>query len=160
MSTRIVGTACGAALLAIATSVAPAAAQRAPREVKATGCVQRQSGSGGRQLLLAKIGGGATYALTGAREREISQYVGQRVEIVGRIDGDGDVPRAIGTSGTAVPDPINRRDHQQPTGATTDPVTGKGAPPGAPVAGRPRARTQETPRLEVVSVRPSAGSCR
>jgi hypothetical protein len=44
--------------------------------------------------------GGTAYALTGDREKDLEQYVGQRVEIVGRIEGGGANRSGAGVSGS------------------------------------------------------------
>jgi len=36
---------------------------------------------------MSMTSGGVAYALTGDREKDLEQYVGQRVEIVGRVEG-------------------------------------------------------------------------
>jgi hypothetical protein len=143
----------------MALDAAAWAGQRQPRDVTATGCIQQQSPNG-RSLVLAKAGGGAIYALTGARARDLAPYVGQPVEIVGRLVDGRDAPRRVGTSGAVGADAIGRRDQQQPTGATTDPVTGTGAPPGVPVSAGSRRAARDLARLEIVSFARTAGSCR
>jgi len=47
----------------------------------------------------SSMGGGKAYALTGNREKDLEQYVGQRVEIVGTLERSG----AGTTSGAATP---------------------------------------------------------
>jgi hypothetical protein len=46
---------------------------------------------------------GRVYRATGEREKELKQYVGQRVEIVGAFKDAADAAAATGTSGSAAP---------------------------------------------------------
>jgi hypothetical protein len=97
--------------------------------------------------------------LGGARERDIAAYVGRPVEIAGRIVGGDQTPRPVGTSGRLPATEVNRRDPQQPTGAVTDPKTGRGFPPGVPSAEKRPAPRRDMGRLNVASFRPLPGDC-
>jgi hypothetical protein len=91
------------------------------------------SGSAGTSGTTARQGTGTAYELTGANERQAGQYVGQRVEISGKLKA-------------AEVDAAGR-----PTGGAT-----AGKPPeGVDVAGRDL-RLRE---LEVGSIRRMTGAC-
>ena len=87
-------------------------------------------------------GNGMSYMLEGTQASNLSQYVGQRVEVVGHIEGG-----AVGTSGTA-------------TGAAGAPAATSGT--NDPHEG-PQTKTGTSgtamPRVTVSSVRPMTGSC-
>jgi hypothetical protein len=97
---------------------------------------------------------GATYELTGARESELKTYVGQRVEITGRLE-DSRSSSAMGTaaspSGTSTPD----------SAAKPGSTSGAGTPGSMAGATPSQSATaaSNTPRLTIESFRALGGSC-
>lgn len=108
----------------------------------------------------------ATYSLTGDRENELEKYVGQRLEIVGTVDGaaaaggSADTANVPGSSGAgeagsaAAGGDASRAPVTRPEGSTSagaDANRGR-VPGGAPASGH-------TPRLNIVSFRVAGGEC-
>ena len=147
-TSTIVSSCAAALLMAAAVAAQPQQAPASAPPVTVAGCVQRDSADAksraqGRDvsdefLLVGKT----TFALSGTQERQLGRYVGRRVEILGTIE------------------PLPR-DQQQPTGGSTDPVSGAGSPPGVPAAqARPEATTAAVQGLSIISVNPLRGGCR
>jgi hypothetical protein len=85
---------------------------------------------------------GATFSLTGDRERELSKYVGERVEIVGKMD------RAASSSSSGASRPSD-----DPVGDRGDRGDRDRAAPSASSSSASMAR------VEIVSFKPATGSC-
>jgi len=95
-------------------------------------------------------GGGKAYALTGNREKELEQYVGQRVEIVGTIERSG--AGATGTTAGAGATPATGTAPGTSTGTT---ASGTGTVSGS--AGSPR--FGDLQQINIVSFKAVGGSC-
>jgi pilus assembly protein FimV len=105
----------------------------------------------------AKAAAGRSFALTGDRESSLATYVGQRVEIVGRMAPGG----AAGVAGAAGAPAARGGDAGAPAPGAGDSAArpgdaGQGAQPGQ---GRPAGQAGTMPELTIVSVKPAAGSC-
>ena len=92
---------------------------------------------------------GMTYSLTGDREKELSQFVGQKVEIVGTPDGRASAP--VSPSPDAAATPRRDRPAEAPPAAGNPTIP---APGGASASG-----TTPVQRVEIVSFRAVAGTC-
>lgn len=123
--------------------------------------------------------GGTAYALTGDREKDLEQYVGQRVEIVGRIEGGsnrggysaGGSASGTGTtaSGTASGTTASGTPASGTTasGTTASGTTATGTTSGttaSPTGATPSAGSQaqsvgSLQQLNIVSFRAVGGSC-
>lgn len=101
------------------------------------------------------------FELTGPGEGQLQQYVGRRVEIVGKIKGGH---AAHGAAGSATSGTSSSTTTGTPSSGTTT-GTQSGTSSGTGVAGATRGGSDimgqdlNLPELEVVSVRESSGSC-
>jgi hypothetical protein len=105
-------------------------------------------------------GGASTYELTGDREDDLKQYVGQRVEITGSVENaqsgaDASMGGSAAGSGTANP----------ASGTTANPTSstasGSTSAPGSAPAGVSASASgdQSKPRLRITSFRAVGGDC-
>ena len=108
---------------------------------------------------------GSAFELTGAGEGQVQQYVGKRVEIVGRIKSGPSAPGASGsTTGAASGTTTGSTAGSSTTGSTSGTTTGSSSV-GERVSGATKGGSDimgqdlNLPELEVVSVKESAGSC-
>ena len=122
--------------------------------------------------------GGTAYALTGDREKDLEQYVGQRVEIVGRVEGgsnrggysagaSGSGTAGSGTSATGTASGTTSGTTGSATGTTStgaETTTGTSATGSRTGSGSASAGSQgqgfgNLQQLNVVSFRAVGGSC-
>ena len=208
MTGRILGSTCGAAMLAVTVAAAQAPTQapvqgnsqqrpagrndpgtartQTDRQVTLVGCVARD---GATDMILtgatpASASGNASAGVTGSTstgvtgtsgtaagaavgttgvgssryrlsgERDLEEYVGQRVEIVGRME-----PGAAASAGVAATGSAGILGTPPPESPT---VGGAGAPsPGAATgtSGSTQASTATLPKVTITSVRVVAGNC-
>jgi hypothetical protein len=119
--------------------------------------------------------GGQAYALTGDKEKELEQYVGQRLEIVGQVEGGSGADRSGATasgSGSATGTSATGTTSGTTTGTATGTTSGTattGTTSGTATAGTTSGGTQasasagqsfgDLKELRIVSFRPVGGSC-
>jgi hypothetical protein len=102
---------------------------------------------------------GVTFNLTGSRERELSKYVGERVEIVGKMES-GSPSAGASAPGRPGDDPIGSRGDQGRDGDRSDADRGRtdsSAPSSSASGGS--SSSASMPRVEIVSFKPATGSC-
>jgi hypothetical protein len=125
----------------------------------------------GTQLLLANAQSGApTYSLTGIREEELTQQVGQRVEISGTVEparttpilttADGNRTGSVKTEGPGAAGitPEGAAAHEPSDAVATTVQAGKVNPPANKVSD-PAYQVATLPRLNASSFRRVAGTC-
>lgn len=97
---------------------------------------------------MAMASGGTAYSLTGDRERELEKFVGQRVEIIGRLD-QGGAGSGYGASGTTASGTA--------TGSTATGTSGTAT--GSASAGASASAGDKLKEVDVVSFRAIGGTC-
>jgi hypothetical protein len=118
---------------------------------------------------MTAMSGGTAYALTGNRERELESHVGQRVEIVGRIEGGGrmaggstSATGSAGTTATTGSTPATGTSGQTTSGTATGTTSG-GTTTGsaqAGVTGETRgAGFDALQQINITSFRVVGGTC-
>lgn len=99
---------------------------------------------------MTMMSGGKAYALTGDRERELEKYVGQRVEIVGTLEGGTGAMAGTGTTGTGTTATGTATGTAAGTTATgTGTMTGTGA----------GQKVSDLQQVNIVSFKAVPGSC-
>ena len=104
------------------------------------------------------------FELTGPGEGQLQQYIGKRVEIVGRLKGDHAGHSAAGTSTSGTSTSGTPTSGTPTTGASTS-GTSTGTQSGTSTTGATRSASDpmgqdlNLPEFEVVSVREATGSC-
>jgi hypothetical protein len=106
--------------------------------------------------------GGKSYELTGDREDELKQYVGQRVEITGSVDraDTGSSASGMGTSGSGTSSSGTSTSGSSTSGSSTSgtPST-SGTGTSASGSSAYGAGDRNLPRLTITSFRAVSGSC-
>lgn len=146
------GTATAGATAGTATGTVSGTATAGTPSATATGATSASTPSASPSTSMTS--GGKAYALTGNREKELEQHVGQRVEIVGTLErgatAAAGTPSGTGTaSGTTAPGTA--------AGASTG-TTASGAGTMSGSAGASQ-RFSELQEITVVSFRAVGGSC-
>lgn len=116
--------------------------------------------------------GGQAYALTGDREKELEQYVGQRVEIVGQVAAGASGAGRSGASASGTGSATGTTSGTTATGTTSGTATTgttSGTASGTATTGTTSGGTQasasagqsfgDLKELRIVSFRPVGGSC-
>jgi hypothetical protein len=120
---------------------------------------------------MSMTSGGQAYLLSGDREKELEQHVGQRVEIIGRVEGgagassgySGSGTTASGTASGTTGSGTAATGSTSGTGSATasGTPTGAGTTTGASAAGSASAQGNvgDLKELTIVSFRAVGGSC-
>lgn len=148
----VAGTGAGVANEFVLVNAAPASATTAEAATPAA-----PGAKAGEEAVGTSGSTGIAYELTGAGEGQLQQYVGRRVEVIGRAKTESSAGARPGVSTGSTGSSTTGAATGAPAGATTGSASGRPAQPtgGVDLMGQ----DLNLKEFEVVSVRESTGAC-